>query len=299
MLISSCSYNDFDYEHFNYVQPPDTAQNELTGIISLDTPMIVWNDLCIPFPVTKMSYKDLHISPSPSYELDLRCANIKSIKAGKLSDNLRYAMFSTRTVWPKKLLSEYNPDLVMEIGRNPGLGIRKLHEEGITGKGVSVAIIDQALNVNHIEYCNKIVFYERINCFDHCVSMHGPFVTSTLCGDSIGVAPDVNVFYIAQSDKKQNDNGAFDESLESLIESIIRIIEINEHLSEENRIQVVSISRGFDTSTEEGVRIKEVIDIAKEKNIFVITCSTNINFGFYIEGLGRVAPVRRLIYSRR
>ena len=33
----------------------------------------------------------------------------------------------------------------MENGKNPGLGIRALHGQGITGEGVSVAIIDEAI----------------------------------------------------------------------------------------------------------------------------------------------------------
>jgi hypothetical protein len=35
---------------------------------------------------------------------------------------------------------------------NPGLGVRELHEEGITGKGVTVAIIDQNMILDHPEF---------------------------------------------------------------------------------------------------------------------------------------------------
>ena len=34
-------------------------------------------------------------------------------------------------------------DVALTRAMNPALGIRKLHQEGLTGKGVNVAIIDQ------------------------------------------------------------------------------------------------------------------------------------------------------------
>ncbi|MDF2907329.1 MAG: hypothetical protein K0R34_2650 [Herbinix sp.] len=44
---------------------------------------------------------------------------------------------------------------IMENGTNPGLGIRELHKEGITGKGINVAIIDQNLLLHHPEFDGK------------------------------------------------------------------------------------------------------------------------------------------------
>lgn len=48
---------------------------------------------------------------------------------------------------------------IMENGKNPGLGIRELHKQGITGKGVNVAIIDQNLLLHHPEFSGKIAAY--------------------------------------------------------------------------------------------------------------------------------------------
>ena len=60
-------------------------------------------------------------------------------------------------------LSGFNPDSIMEIGKNPGLNVRKLHKAGITGKGVGIAIIDQNLLVDHCEYKDQLRMYEEIH----------------------------------------------------------------------------------------------------------------------------------------
>ena len=84
---------------------------------------------------------------------------------------------------------------IMERGKNPGLGIRALHERGVTGKDVNVAIIDQNLLLNHPEFAGKIAAYYDTGCGteENSGSMHAPAVTSILVGDSIGVAPDARV----------------------------------------------------------------------------------------------------------
>jgi subtilisin family serine protease len=67
--------------------------------------------------------------------------------------------FNQKTVWPEpaKMPVGDGPEKLLKNAMNPGLGIRKLHEEGITGKGVNVAIIDQPLYQDHPEFVGKIV----------------------------------------------------------------------------------------------------------------------------------------------
>ena len=52
---------------------------------------------------------------------------------------------------------------IMEIGKNPGLCIRSLHDREITGRGVSIAIIDQALLTQHLEYADSLKLYEKVS----------------------------------------------------------------------------------------------------------------------------------------
>ena len=94
----------------------------------------------------------------------------------------------------KKIVSDATENM-----KNPGLGISQLHEQGITGKGVTIAIIDQPLE-DHKEYSNNIINYKEIGfdkTEDDKSSMHGPSVTSLAVGKNIGVAPDAKVSYYA------------------------------------------------------------------------------------------------------
>jgi len=53
---------------------------------------------------------------------------------------------------PDKLPADFDAGYILEFNKNPGLGIRELHKQGITGKGVSIAVIDQNLLTSHEQY---------------------------------------------------------------------------------------------------------------------------------------------------
>ncbi|MEA5077442.1 MAG: hypothetical protein VB013_02615, partial [Anaerolineaceae bacterium] len=98
------------------------------------------------------------------------------------------------TNWPSSVVSLANQ--VLEEGKNPGLGVRDLHAQGITGKGVSVAIIDQPLGLNHPEYKGRIFVYKYFNPTDKKPQsdLHGPAVASLLVGTNTGTAPDAKLY---------------------------------------------------------------------------------------------------------
>jgi subtilisin family serine protease len=52
----------------------------------------------------------------------------------------------------------FDPTRVTESGKDRGLEMRALHARGITGKGVGIAVIDQPLLVNHVEYADRYGF---------------------------------------------------------------------------------------------------------------------------------------------
>jgi len=172
---------------------------------------------------------------------DLRGKNLR-LRYGDLratpADALATTTFDTQTRWPKadKLPSGFNPEQVLEDGKNPGLDIRELHEQGITGKGVRVAIIDQKLLLDHEEYKDKLVNYTEYGNKENKPSMHGPAVASLLVGEKCGVAPGAELVYGAVpsggnlSDKAVALNG---------------IIEYNRTCEPDKKIRVVSISKGY------------------------------------------------------
>lgn len=217
--------------------------------------------------------------------LDLRGTNASGLNLENESDILKRVTFDSSTVWPDDLPDGFSPEEIMENGKNPGFGIRMLHEKGITGEGISIAIVDQALNPEHTEYADNIMNYELLHCSDSAAQMHGSAVTSIAVGKNCGVAPDAKVYYIASTFGTYG-FGRMKMNLNYMADSIDRILEINELLPEERKIRVISISRGF-TSEKGADEVRAAIERAKEAGVFVITTATEDNYGFALMGLGK------------
>ncbi len=217
--------------------------------------------------------------------LDLRGSDASSLDLAQERALLDLATFDSATVWPEALPEDFFPERIMETGKNPGLGIRALHEKGITGEGVSIAIVDQALNPEHVEYADNLMNYELLHCSDQAAQMHGSAVTSIAVGKTCGVAPGADVYYIASTFGTYG-FGSMKMDLNYMADSIDRVLEINKLLPVEKKIRVISISRGF--SSEKGSdEVRAAIERAKEEDVFVITTSTDANYGFALMGLGR------------
>jgi len=153
---------------------------------------------------------------------------------------LESAIFDTTFRWPEKLPKGFNPEKLMEERKNPGLGIRKLHKQGITGKGIVVGIIDQRISISHSEFKNNIIsnkeYYEPETLKDDTeISMYGPGVTSLLVGKNCGVAPDAKVVYGAIN--------AETDGFLGYIRALKDVIEYNKN--NEQKIKIVSVSKGF------------------------------------------------------
>ena len=124
---------------------------------------------------------------------------------------------------------------LLEAGRDPGLGVRFLQARGITGQGVKIAIIDQSLLTDHPEISGVIAAYceTGIDSGLNEGTLHGPAVASILAGQTVGVAPGVQVYYMATP-------GAADSR--PLADALRHILEINETLPEGEKIRAVSVS---------------------------------------------------------
>ncbi len=159
---------------------------------------------------------------------------------------------------------------VMENGKNPGLGIRKLHEEGITGKGINVGIIDQNLLLHHPEFEGKIAAYYDTGCEqeENSGSMHAPAVTSLLVGNTIGVAPDAKV-YFAAAPSWTGDSKFYADGLNWIIEE-------NKKLPKNEKIRVVSVSASPSGEgspfTKNQDMWDEAVSAAQAEGILVLDC---------------------------
>jgi hypothetical protein len=203
--------------------------------------------------------------------------------SGRLTD-LIHADYDMGTVWPEVLPESFNPARQMELGRNPGLGVRTLHNKGITGKGVSIAIIDQELLVDHVEYRDNLKHYEELGTGQNYeASMHGPAVASIAVGKTIGVAPGADLYFIRREWK--NVDGRTDFT--SYAAAVDRVVEINEKLPAGSKIRVLSMSIGWGSSSPGYDAIEKAVKNARDHGIFVISTSLSSTYGLYFHGLGR------------
>ena len=182
--------------------------------------------------------------------------------------------FNMETEWPASALAlrDGNPERVLEAAKNPGLGVRALHNRGITGEGVKVAIIDQAMYLDHPEFAEKVTNYKMIGCAG-VSSMHGPAVASLLVGENTGTAPGAELYFAAAQ-------GGYDA--EYCAEALDWIVEENGKLPDGDKIRVVSISAApsgpGSPFTKNNEMWDEAVERAEEAGILVLDCTQDHGF---------------------
>ena len=228
---------------------------------------------------------------SNNFQIDFRASNLTDLDLSKSMDLLNLANFDTWTKWPPadKLPAGFSVQQTMETGKDPGLGIRELHAKGITGRGVGIAIIDQTLLVDHQEYANQLRVYEEAEDVTGGwlqTSMHGPAVASIAVGNTVGVAPQADLYFIASGVCQ---GGITDASSDftCLAKDVLRVIAINQGLPEGRKIRVLSMSIGWAKGQKGYREITDAVNKAKAAGIFVVSSSISDSYGFHFLGLGR------------
>lgn len=293
MEMDSLNDTEKPYEAYMALKIPKTAEEKkgeynYTSVIG--KLLITKHPAAATFGRGKLSslpiYNDKSSDP---FSVDLRGVDISSLNIGsdRLND-LMHADFDSKTIFPAKLPNGFDQSAIMDIGKNPGLGLKELHKKGITGKGVGIAIIDQNLLVDHEEYKDQLRCYEEIHWPSDAneSSMHGPAVASIAVGKSIGVAPEADLYYIAEM-HGTNTNGQFNWDFKPLAKSIDRVLEINDSLPQDRKIRVISISVGWDPSQQGYKEVTEAVNRAEKQGVFVISTCLQQTKGLAFMGLGR------------
>ena len=189
---------------------------------------------------------------------DLTGMNLRNVDLSKL-------VFDSFTRWPSAewMPERFEPEKVIEWGKTPGLGIKALHARGITGKGVHVAVIDQPLLKDHIEYLSQLLQYTLIDCEGVGPQIHGA-VASLFVGQHCGVAPGALLHYWAEPMWKKE--------YRTRCEALSQIIQCNKDMSLADKIQVVSVSLGFREGEPALDEWKHLLDSAKSQGIYVVHC---------------------------
>ena len=199
------------------------------------------------------------------HKIELRNVNLKNLDLSGEGDYLKGASFDSLTQWPdpEKLPAGFAPKKLLEDGKNPGLGIRSLHEQGIDGEGVGIAILDQPLLLGHEEYTSRLIHYDATKASWLSPQMHGSPIMGIAAGKTCGVAPGAVVFYYAAPTTlhHQLQAGWIDE-----------IIKYNGTAGDSGQIRVISISASPEGASNNDDFLK-AYKKAKEAGILVVTCS--------------------------
>ncbi len=224
-----------------------------------------------------------------NYEIDLRQKDISNLNLVDSLNELKHSFYDTDTKWPEKLPEGFDPKKIMETGMNQGLGIRQLQLKGITGKGINIGMIDQALLVDHQEYKDRVKLYEEIHCFDEMASMHGPGMASLAVGKNLGVAPEADLYFIGMTNMNFLGNNQMEIDCTPVAQAVDRMLEINKMLPEDDKIRAISMSMSFCPENKGYQEVTAAIERAKEAGIFVISCNLfeTYNHEFWYQGLDR------------
>jgi len=204
------------------------------------------------------------------FEEEVDDYNGKSVDLTKYNltaNEYKWLSFDEQTKFPDEGMPEwFDPESEIELGKDPGFGIRELHKKGITGKGVNIGIVDQELHL-HEEYKGKIRYYYNANEMRHDASMHGPAVTSLAVGETCGTAPDANVYY-ACCIWNDYEDGTEEFYKTFFFDSINHLLDLNETLPEEDKMVAISVSRYFDETIE---GYQQVVERAEEQGVWLVT----------------------------
>jgi Subtilase family len=225
------------------------------------------------------------------WQIDLRSRDLTKIDMTASLSDLMYAVFDSKTQWPPadKLPAAFDWRKIMELGKDPGLGVSNLHQQGINGTGIGIGMIDQPLLVDHQEYKNRLRLYEEINISpDTQARLHGGAVASIAVGKTVGVAPAADLYYIgAWPGDWDPETHEVTSNFKYYAQAVHRILEINRSLPEDRKIRVIAMQVGWSSGREGYVEITDAVEQAKAEGIFVISSSLGPTYNLYFHGMGR------------
>lgn len=224
--------------------------------------------------------------PIPTSQVDLRGYDLSHLDLSERLYDLLHADFDSHTQWPENLPREFDPEWLMSLGKNPGLCLRDVHEAGITGAGVGIAVIDQPILVDHAEFAGRLVHYEEIDCTDRYAGSQGMAVASVAVGNTVGVAPGADLYYFAVTPGEwSNDSTQWDMTAHA--KAVNRVLEINRTLPEDERIRVICISMAWEPYHDGFGPIEHALVRARRQGVFVVSVNLHISHALAFDGMDR------------
>lgn len=113
--------------------------------------------------------------------------------------------FDENTIFSKEQKAKFKPQEILENGKSFGLGMDDLHQAGINGNGVNIAIIDQSFDTDIQELkradgTSKVKLYDdRRETYPDFEFFHGKTVATLCVGETVGVAPGASLYFFSNT----------------------------------------------------------------------------------------------------
>lgn len=199
--------------------------------------------------------------------MDLRNADVSTLDFNDETDIFYTFTFDTLTKWPdaENLPNADSPEELLHECQYLGLGLNFLAQNGITGNGVSVAVIDSPILAEHQAFDNNFNYIEPVyeETASHGLSLRGIAIASQIAGKK-GVAPESSLHYFAVPGEKK----AYD----LYVEAIERMLQFNSELPSQCKIRIALIGLEIENvdATEEHPALLEAVERVRKQNIIVI-----------------------------
>jgi hypothetical protein len=175
---------------------------------------------------------------------------------------LAYSLtFGDDVAFTGALPAGFDPAELLEWGKYPGLNTDILRAHGFTGKGVTIAYVDQACGP-HEEYDRENIHIYTIP--EQETTMHGPGVMSLLAGETIGIVPEATIYHFPfYTDEDAQAREA---------DCLYRIMEFNQTLPEDGKIRMVGFSDNIDPREDHVKEFREAAEACRKAGIMVWFC---------------------------
>ncbi len=198
--------------------------------------------------------------------------DLRYIKFGNINDELLSKIsFSTKTILPKNTPIKMEEDMFKKDD-----SFSKLHEDGINGEGINVAVIDYGFHIIHDEIKDNLI---KIINTSNDYHFHGSVVSSIFVGKDIGVCPKSKLYFYECS---------YSNQINDVINALKDIYKLNESGA---NIRVVNISASLHRENSEFEIISNKL---KGQGCYVID---SITFGEHFTCINKCYKTNKYYYN--
>lgn len=188
---------------------------------------------------------------------------------------IRKVPFSTKTIFPEK-----HPFILTQEMFLVDFDVHQLHEKGIDGEGVHVAVIDFDFDEVHDELKNCLIYKKNVQ-ENAEVHFHGLIVATYLCGKNLGIAPNTKLWFYGTNQGKEK----------MIVEDIMALEDIYEQNKKGANIKIICIPGSVHR---ENSKYIEIHDKLLKQGCYIIDSST---FGDKFTSINQDCITKEYYYS--